>query len=220
MKGCKVRRFTAEEDAVIIAMADDYSFREIGETIGRGLGSVSGRLKRLEVVPDPIKVAERIKRNGTNLLEIGKQYRFTRGHKPFNTGVKGYKNPGCEKGWFPKGNKPVNWRPIGSIRTTREGRVQVKIQDGHGNRNWKFEHYIVWEAANGLVPAKHVIRHIDGNPANNDINNLEMISMKENYKKNSPHQFPVEIKELIYTRISLVRQINRRKRLLNNKLNS
>lgn len=44
-------------------------------------------------------------------------------------------------------------------------------------------HRAVWEAFNGTIPKNFDIDHIDGNPANNNLNNLQAISHKDNIKK-------------------------------------
>jgi hypothetical protein len=44
-------------------------------------------------------------------------------------------------------------------------------------------HREVWEFYNGKIPDKMHIHHIDGNPANNAIENLEILTAKEHIKK-------------------------------------
>lgn len=41
-------------------------------------------------------------------------------------------------------------------------------------------HRIIWELFNGEIPSGYVIDHIDGNPGNNNINNLRLASISEN----------------------------------------
>lgn len=44
-------------------------------------------------------------------------------------------------------------------------------------------HRVIWEAFNGEILDGYDIDHIDGNPKNNSLNNLQMITHKENIKK-------------------------------------
>lgn len=44
-------------------------------------------------------------------------------------------------------------------------------------------HRLIWEAFNGPIPKGYDIDHLDGNPANNNLNNLEMVTHKENIKR-------------------------------------
>lgn len=45
------------------------------------------------------------------------------------------------------------------------------------SRGTKRLHRVVWEYYNGPIPKGHEIHHKDGNPANNDISNLDCISV-------------------------------------------
>lgn len=44
-------------------------------------------------------------------------------------------------------------------------------------------HRMVWEAFNGEIPEGYDIDHLDGNPKNNSLNNLEMVTHQENIKR-------------------------------------
>lgn len=44
-------------------------------------------------------------------------------------------------------------------------------------------HRLIWECFNGLIPKNMDINHIDGNPINNNLNNLELTSHKINCQK-------------------------------------
>lgn len=56
---------------------------------------------------------------------------------------------------------------------------------GHYNLNGKhfLVHRAVWEAFNGEIPEGYDIDHIDGNPHNNKLENLQAITRAENIKK-------------------------------------
>lgn len=47
------------------------------------------------------------------------------------------------------------------------------------DREGKFLHVAIWEAAHGKVPKGYHIHHIDLNPANNALENLQLLSMSE-----------------------------------------
>lgn len=44
-------------------------------------------------------------------------------------------------------------------------------------------HRYVWEKHNGPVPAGHHVHHIDHDPANNDISNLELVAAKQHSRE-------------------------------------
>lgn len=71
---------------------------------------------------------------------------------------------------------PHNYQPIGTEVITTDGYIKVKI--GHP-RKWKHKHILVWEEHNGPVPESHVIKFIDGNPLNCNIENLMTITKSE-----------------------------------------
>lgn len=101
---------------------------------------------------------------------------WPKGHKPWNAGMRGV-NFGGEKTQFKKGHKPQNWVPVGSERITKDGYIDVKVQDGQGPRNWKGKHIIIWEHHHGRpVPSGHAIIFGDGNNRNFDPENLLLVS--------------------------------------------
>lgn len=102
---------------------------------------------------------------------------FKKGNIPYNKGKKGV--GGWEPTQFKKGNKPANWVPIGTERINRDGYVEVKIQDGKLQKNWRGKHIVIWEAKNGSLPKGHVVIFGDGNNRNFDINNLILVSRKQ-----------------------------------------
>jgi hypothetical protein len=145
-----------------------------------------------------------------NLIEAGKKHRFTKGNKPHNKGAKMPEHiyDRVKPTMFKKGNKPHNTQPVGTInfRTDKEGRTYayVKIKDS----DWRLMHRVVWEQHNGSIPPGHVVRFKDGNTMHWDINNLEMIDMRNNMDRNTIQRFPVEIQEVIKLNSKLKKKIN------------
>lgn len=105
---------------------------------------------------------------------------FQKGEKSWNEGMKGLRFEGSEKGWFKKGQRPINYRPVGSERVcSREGYVLIKVQDeGEYQERWRLKHNVVWEEHNGKIPDDHVIVFLDSDRQNTDISNLAMISRR------------------------------------------
>jgi hypothetical protein len=112
----------------------------------------------------------------------GRDTRFKKGHVPSNKGKKGYCARGSEKGWFKKGQRPSDWRPVGSERVNVDGYVEIKVSDISSpdakirQRNWKMKHVVIWEAANGPVPKGNMIIFLNGNKLDMALKNLMMIS--------------------------------------------
>ena len=146
----------------------------------------------------------------SDYLEKGMATRFQKGNKPHNKGAKMPEHiyDRVKPTMFKKGSKPHNTQPIGTInfRTDKEGRTYayIKIKDS----DWRLMHRVVWEQHNGSIPPGHVVRFKDGNTMHWDINNLEMIDMRNNMDRNTIQRFPVEIQEVIKLNSKLKKKIN------------
>lgn len=148
---------------------------------------------------------------------VGKAHQFRPGHTPWNKGIKGStgNHPNTAAHRFARGNKPQTWRPIGSLRITRDGYLQRKMTDTHYTpRDWVGVHRLVWEAAHGPVPAGHVVVFRSGRPIADAAaitdDKLECISRRELMRRNTLHNLPKPIALLVQLRGALQRQINRK----------
>lgn len=127
----------------------------------------------------------------------------------------------CAATQFKPGTMPYNWVPVGSYRVTSDGQLQQKVADvrepGMSRRNWNPVAVLVWEAANGPVPAGHVVRFRDGmattDPALVTLDRVECITRRENMRRNSRHtRYPEELNQLMQLKGALNRKINNRAR--------
>lgn len=110
-------------------------------------------------------------------VKTGMTGQFEKGGIPFNKGRKGVCAKGSEKGWFKKGNRPANYRPVGSERMTVDGYVMIKVADPG---KWRLKSIVVWEEANKRkIPKNHVIVFADGNTKNFDLDNLLLVTRAE-----------------------------------------
>jgi hypothetical protein len=139
--------------------------------------------------------------------------RFPKGHVPANKGVK---RPGWSAGrmketQFKKGCRSgaaaKNWVPIGTISPDPEGYLRIKVRDaeygkeatGFGNSKvWPMYNRYLWERHHGPIPPKHIVVFRDRNRQHCVIENLELISMAENARRNRmwgnlPHELAVVI---------------------------
>ena len=117
----------------------------------------------------------------------------------------------CKQTQFKKGNKPKSYLPVGTEMEV-SGYMYVKVADKPNVRkcdNWKLKHRLLWESVHGEIPEGHNIQFKDGNPKNIVIENLYMISQKEQIKANSYRNLPDDAKRLIYAIRILSRQINK-----------
>lgn len=187
----------------------------IAKDIGADLGRVFRLAKRLGLSKTPEYLASpdacRLRRDSS----CGAPYRYPKGHAPAN---KGKKSPGYAAGrmaetQFKKGNKPHTWRPIGTDRITKDGYLQVKLRDtGSTRHDYVPIHHLVWELHRGAIPPKHHIAFKDRDKTNITIENLELVSFRDMMKRNTLHNYPKEIAQLVQLRGVVQRKINRRQK--------
>ena len=167
-------------------------------------------------------------RNAANRFKCGPgkdPQRFAPGHVPRNKGRKGHYPPGSEKGWFRKGEDPVNTRPLYSERWDRAGDgdsrtpvLMIKIPGAapyasqkragaHQKTRWVRKAVWVWERERGPVPEGHAIVQLDGDPANCDPGNLDCAPRAALAMLNVPWAIPPAGPELnpVRVRIAQVR---------------
>lgn len=121
---------------------------------------------------------------------IGIGTEFKKGLIPFNKGRKqivymcAQNILNSQKGCFKKGDTPHNRLPIGSERISKDGYIEVKVQDGKYNGNYEFKHRLMWKEHHGPIPKGMVVIIKVGNRQNFTINDLELISHREHVLRN------------------------------------
>lgn len=143
----------------------------------------------------------------------GSDGRFEKGRIPVNKGLKKYWEGG-EETQFKKGHKPHNWVPIGSERISKDGYIQIKIQEGKFQHNWRGKHILVWEAHNGPLPKGHSIVFGDGDNRNFDISNLILVTRAQllYLNRHSLIKNNVEITKIGVALAKIDKKLNERKR--------
>lgn len=181
----------------------------IAADLGRALNRVYqkaaalGLKKSAEYLASPD--ACRLRRGGN----VGLVFRFQPGQAVWNKG-KHYTTGGRSAEWrFKPGQIPANLLPVGHIRVNSEGYQDIKTAPGP--RNWVPLHRWNWKLAHGEYPARGMaLVFKDENRMNCDIGNLELISRSDLMKRNSLHNLPKELAELVQLRGAVNRQINKR----------
>jgi hypothetical protein len=147
---------------------------------------------------------------------------FKPGVTPWNKGVRGSTGTqeGCRATQFKPGraaHEASNYIPIGSLRVTKDGYLERKVSDNPGiapARRWVAEHRLVWEAANGPIPAGRAVvfrpsmKTTDADSIKVEM--LEMLTRAQLMQRNSYHtNYPPELRQLVQLRGALSRQINK-----------
>lgn len=149
--------------------------------------------------------------------------RFKPGQTPPN---KGLRRPGWGPGrmketQFKKGrpaSEARNYRPIGSLRLSKDGYLERKVTDDPSivpAQRWVGVHRLVWESANGAIPPGHIVCFRAGmrttEPDKITADRLELISRVENMRRNTLHNLPKPVADVVRLRGCINRQINKRK---------
>lgn len=115
-----------------------------------------------------------------NKFTNGLDARFKKGQTSWNKGKKGLRFKGSEKGWFKKGQKPHNHKPLGYERIDRDGYVVVKVREkGPWHKRWRLKHQLIWEEKHGPIPEGHAVIFADGNKLNFSEDNLVLVSRQQ-----------------------------------------
>lgn len=101
--------------------------------------------------------AGRIQRGRSDPRMVASQFRP--GLVPWNKGTNFRAGGRSAETRFKPGHKPVTTAPVGSYRIDGQGLLQRKVgeEPGCNSRRWRGVHELVWIAANGPVPAGHIV---------------------------------------------------------------
>lgn len=209
-------RWTAVEDELLRDQFPRLRTDAIAKALGLGYSTITSRAKKLglkksaEFLASPLAGRWDGRDNG---------HRFSKGHVPVNKGTKGVtgQHENCRATQFQKGHKGGSRAgEIGDYRVNGDGFVEIKFSDEPGPymKRWEPVHRRVWRLANGPIPEGFVVafkpgkRTTDPKLITPDV--LELISLAENMRRNSFHQYGPEIVQLVQLRGAITRQINKR----------
>jgi hypothetical protein len=120
------------------------------------------------------------------------------------------------------GQAQRNWKPIGSERISKDGYLERKVSDEDYShlpadeanrkrqRRWVAVHRLVWEEANGPIPAGHKLAFRNGNKRDIQLDNLECVSDAEWMRRNTVHNLPKPVARAVQLLGALNRQIRKR----------
>ena len=138
----------------------------------------------------------------------GKATQFKKGQIPPNKGQKMSKEV-FEKvapTMFKKGSVPSNTQPVGTINKRQDTNGKFYSYIKVANQNWQLLNRYLWEQNFGKIPPGMIVIFKDNNEDNFEISNLELISKKENMLRNTMHQYPLEIKQILILKNKLIKK--------------
>lgn len=221
-------RWTPEQIEQLRSLYPDNTAKVVGKLMGLRVSQVYNKAAGLGLEKsEAFKISDKSKR-----IQRGKQSaemqanQFKPGQKTWNAGRKGWTAGGrSAETRFKKGRKPednANYLPIGSIRTSKDGYLERKVSDDlsiYPARRWVAVHRLVWEAANGPIPAGHIVVFKPGtattDPEQITLDKLDCITRGENMRRNSFRTRNPELAGLYQLKGAINRQLNRIKREAN-----
>jgi len=209
------RIWTEAEDARMRTLYPEQPTAAVAVALGRSIASVYQRADKLGLKKSAAFLASPASCRTTGRQGIGT--RFVKGQAPAN---KGLRRPGWSAGrmretQFKKGVlngvAAARFKPIGSTRTI-DGYLYRKVSTlpGPWTRNWTLEHYRVWTAAHGPVPAGHAICFKNGDKTDVRLDNLECLTKAAVMARNTVHNLPKPLAQTIQLLGALKRQIRKR----------
>lgn len=88
--------------------------------------------------------------------------------------------------WVKQKHRTVWWKEK-KLKPTKHGEYYFISIRKDGEQYSRGVHQIVWEAFNGEIPEGYEVDHVDDNPSNNRLDNLQLLSHSDNLKKKHRH---------------------------------
>lgn len=203
--------WTRLEDEILRDLYPSNTAEDVARVIGRSTRAVWRRAGLLGLKKSREWIAETARERNSRPGHGGQAHRFVTGLVPWNKGKPFAAGGRSVETQFKPGSRPRNWQPVGHERITKEGYLQRKMADtGVTRRDYVNVHWLVWRAAGRDIPPGHAIVFRDGNTRNFDLDNLELITRAELMRRNSYHNYGVEIARVVQLRGAITRQINRK----------
>lgn len=213
--------WTEADTARLRALYPDHPTKDIASALGRGLSAVYRMAAVLAIgKSEAFKASElsgRILRGRQHPRMVASQ--IQKGAIPWNKGLHVVAGGRSAETRFKPGrpaSESKNYVPIGSHRLSKDGYLERKVTDDPSiapARRWTAEHRLVWSAANGPVPAGHVVTFLPGRRTAIleliTLDALECVSRVELMRRNTVHQLPKEVAELVQLKGAIRRQVNR-----------
>jgi HNH endonuclease len=170
---------------------------ELKKIIGRNIKSIYTKANAIGLRKDPKYKSDMIAWADKN------RSIFPKGHVPFNKGKKwdDYMSEAGKQAMqatiFKKGNLPHTNTFDGNItiRLDNKGRLYKHIR--LSKAVWQKYHQYIWEQENGKIPNGMLVVFKDKNSMNCSIENLELITRKENMARNSIQRYSPELIQTI-----------------------
>jgi hypothetical protein len=124
----------------------------------------------------PVNLQALRKRKG---WKTGRTGHFPKGHAPANKGKPHPSRGRSAETRFKAGRLPHNTKSLGHEYTIKGGYIMISVAETNPHtgfeRRFVLKHVHLWEQANGPLPKGHCLKCLDGDRANTDPSNWELI---------------------------------------------
>jgi hypothetical protein len=214
--------WTEQQLEALYRLYPDFSADVVGRVIGRKPGSVHAKACKLGIEKSATFKASvesgRIQRGRQHPAMVSGQ--FKPGQQPWNKGTHYQAGGRSAETRFKPGDPNHNTLPIGAYRIAANSvrgwsQLEQKTSDckGPNHMRWTPVSRLVWEAAHGPVPPKHVIIFKPGCKSTKleeiTPDRLECISRAELVQRNHPRAKHPELAKLVAIKGAITRQVNR-----------
>lgn len=205
-----MRKFTRKEDNFLKRNYLSVPAKTMSRMLKRSESCARQRMKLLGIVVPP-EVIQKFR----------EQSYFKKGNVSRNKGLKQTEYMSaeaiarCSVHRFKAGHKPKNTcDKDGEIRIRKDSKTGIPYQYIRVSiANWKELHRYNWEKENGPIPKGMVVAFKNGNSLKAENDNLELITMAENMRRNTIQRYPPDV-QLALKRVSKL------KKLINEKQNN
>ena len=207
--------WTPSDDELLRDLYADISSGDIAALMGVSIKQVYQRSARLGIR----KSAEFLAAEASGRVRRGQQHprmvatQFRPGFTPWNKGLKGIQIGGILTRFQP-GSLPHTTMPVGTYRICG-GMLERKIgeQPGPNHKRWRPVTRLVWEAANGPVPAGQLVVFRPGMRTvvldEITVDRVDLITRAENARRNHPVNKSPELARLVQLKGAITRQVRR-----------
>ncbi|WP_157266489.1 HNH endonuclease signature motif containing protein [Azohydromonas aeria] len=211
------RYWTESEVAWLRKRYSEVPARIIAATLDRDVQAIYRKAMQMGLKAPAERVAKAASERMRSCVNHGgRATQFKQGIVPWNTGRRGETFEGSQYTQFKPGHRPQTWVPVGTYTVNPDGLLEQKVGDDPGPRTarWKPVHRLVWEAANGPMPAGHVVVFKPGrhstDPERITLDAVECITRRELMLRNTIHRYGPEVADAMRLRAALGRELRER----------
>jgi hypothetical protein len=210
--------WTVEDIAFLRAHYPNHRTAWIAGTLGRKPSGVYQKARAMGLAKSPEFLSSEASGRMQREDHRGREHQFRPGQKPWNKGTHYVAGGRSAETRFKPGRpaqESPNYQPIGSLRISADNILERKVTDDpalYPARRWVAVHRLVWMAANGAIPPGHIVVFKAGrrstDPDRITLDAVELITRAENMRRNTIHNLPPALKEVVDLKRNLSRRIS------------